>query len=100
MTIVEIVQLKQLITTRNNLNKKMEASNGTSSIVTYRHGIRNERVVKVALEKKTKLIRLLKFCYCYLKLYCIIVKIKYFCVKSIFGKKYTVYKLNFDFERV
>jgi hypothetical protein len=34
---VEIVQLKQLIATRNDLNKKFEESNGTSStIATYR----------------------------------------------------------------
>jgi len=52
LTTVEIVQLKQLIATRNDLNKKLEASNGTSSIATYRYGIRNDRVVKVALEKR------------------------------------------------
>ena len=52
LTTVEIIQLKQLIVTRNNLNKKLEASNGTSSIATYRYGIRNDRVVKVALEKR------------------------------------------------
>jgi hypothetical protein len=48
LTTVEIVQLKQLIATRNDLNKKLEAS----SIATYRYGIRNDRVVKVALEKR------------------------------------------------
>ena len=52
LTTVEIVQLKQLIATRNDLKKKLEASNGTSSIATYRYGIRNDRVVKVALEKR------------------------------------------------
>jgi hypothetical protein len=52
LTTVETVQLKQLIATRNDLNKKMEESNGTSStIATYRYGLRNDRVVKVALPK-------------------------------------------------
>ena len=56
LTTAEIVQLKQLIATRNDLNKNLEERNSTSStIATYRYGIRNNRVVKVAL-KKTKLI--------------------------------------------
>ena len=49
LTTVEIVQLKQLIATRNDLNKNLEESNAT--IATYRYGIRNNRVVKVALKK-------------------------------------------------
>jgi type II secretory pathway component HofQ len=52
LTTVEIVQLKQLIAPRNDLNIKLEESNGTSStIATYQYGIRNDRVVKVALPK-------------------------------------------------
>ena len=52
LTTVEIVQLKQLIATRNDLNKNLEESNATSStIATYRYGIKNNRVVKVALKK-------------------------------------------------
>ncbi len=53
MTFVEIVQLKQLIVTRNDLNKKLEISNTTSStIATYRYGIRSNRVVKILFKKK------------------------------------------------
>ena len=37
LTTVEIVQLKQLIATRNDLNKNLEESNAT--IATYRYGI-------------------------------------------------------------
>ena len=52
MTTVEVVQLKQLIATRNDLNKNLEEINTTSStIATYRYGIRNNRVVKEALKK-------------------------------------------------
>ena len=52
LTTVEIVQLKQLIATRNDLNKNLEEINATSStIATYRYGIRNNRVIKVALKK-------------------------------------------------
>ena len=52
LTTVEIVQLKQLIATRNDLSKNLEESNATSStIAAYRYGIRNNRVVKVAVNK-------------------------------------------------
>ena len=52
LTTVEIVQLKQLIATRNDLNKNLEESNATSStIATYPYGIRKNRIVKVALKK-------------------------------------------------
>ena len=52
LTSVEIVQLKQLIVTRNDLNKKLEVSNATSSaIATYRYGIRSNRVVKILFKK-------------------------------------------------
>jgi len=48
----QIVQLKQLITTRNDSNKKLEEANASSSTVaTYRYGIRNDRVVKVFFKK-------------------------------------------------
>ena len=52
LTSVEIVQLKQLIVTRNDLNKKLEIRNATSStIATYRYGIRSNRVVKILFKK-------------------------------------------------
>jgi hypothetical protein len=48
LTNVEIVQLKQLISIRNDSNKNLEKTNASSSTVpTYRYGIRNDRAVKV-----------------------------------------------------
>jgi hypothetical protein len=52
LTSVEIVLLKQLIVTQNDLNKKLEVSKATSStIATYRYGIRSNRVVKILFKK-------------------------------------------------
>ena len=52
LTNVELVQLKQLIEIRNDSNKKLKETNTSSSTVaTYRYGIRNDRVVKVFFKK-------------------------------------------------
>jgi len=55
LTAPQIIQLKQLIKTRNTENAKLDAENTAAKTkANYRYGIRNGMVVKVYLDKNLR----------------------------------------------
>jgi hypothetical protein len=53
LTVPQIIQLKQLIQTRNTENEKLETKHKEAiTKANFRYGIRNDMVVKVYLDKK------------------------------------------------
>jgi hypothetical protein len=56
LTVPQIIQLKQLIQTRNTENEKLDAKHKEANTkANFRYGIRNDMVVKVNLDKTKNL---------------------------------------------